>query len=208
MPTLCDKPLTGLDWLEYYSNHNVYHPGIDCNHLFGNSDLGNPVRAAKSGFVEFVWNSAWNSGGFGKFVIIQHPDGNYTRYAHLEDIEDKIRSGKEVKEGDLIGHVGNTGTVYAHLHFEVFNKKCAEWQSKHWRRWRAYPTRWSKAKVQEYYLNPWTWLKDVKDDKVPEWASEAYTWAKDNKLINNFEGNNMSDYEVALVLYRYYKKYN
>jgi len=206
-PTKYDMPMRGLNWLEYYSKHRVYHPGIDFNKGIGQADCGQKVVAAKSGFVEFMWNSTWNSGGFGKFVILIHDDGTYTRYAHLQDIDDKIRQGRQIKEGDLLGHLGNTGTVYCHLHFEVFNKKCAEWQSTHWRRWRAYPTGWSKAKVQEYYLNPWRWLKGSDDELTPAWAKVAVIWAKHEGIIMNFEGNEMSDYEVALVLHRFYKKF-
>ena len=165
-PTKYDTPLTGLDWLEYYNKHNVYHPGVDFNKGYGNDDLGQEVVAPKSGFVEFVHKTTWNSSGFGKFVILHHSDGNYTRYAHLKDIDNKIVEGREVKEGQLIGHVGNTGTGWAHLHFEVFNKKCASWQRGHWRPWRAYPTNWSKHSVQKYYINPWDWLEKKKKYKL------------------------------------------
>jgi len=165
-PTDYDTPLTGLDWLEYYSKHNVYHPGIDFNKGYGNSDCGQDVVCPKSGFVEYVHNTTWNSGGFGKFVIILHDDGTYSRYAHLQDIHNKVVVGREIKEGAMIGKLGNTGTTWCHLHFEIFNKKCANWQKKHWRPWRAYPSGWAKHSVQEYYLNPWDWLKDNEPKKT------------------------------------------
>lgn len=205
-PCQYDTPLTGLDWLEYYNAHKVYHPGVDFNKGFGNSDLGNDVVTPKSGFVVYCHNTVWDSGGFGKFVIIQHADNNYTRYAHLADIS--VKEGQEIVMGKLIGHVGNTGTTYAHLHFEVFNQKCMDLQLAHWRKWRMYPSNWTKAKVQEYYLNPWDWLKGVQEENgVPTWATAAVTWAKANELIRNFEGNNVSDYETALILQRFYDKF-
>jgi len=204
-PAKCDYPLTGLGWLEYYSKHDVYHPGKDYNSGHGNQDCGQPVKAAKGGFVEYVWNSTWNSGGFGKFIIIHHDDGNFTRYAHLQTIEGKIRTDERVKEGEVIGCVGNTGTVYCHLHFEVFNKECAKIQTNHWRVWRYYPSGKSKEWVTRHYVNPDEWLKDKVD--TPDWAKIAAIWAKDEGIITHLEGGQITDYELALVLYRFHKKY-
>lgn len=206
MPTKYQLPLTGLDWLEYYKQHRVYHPGIDFNFGHGMDDLGQEVFAPKSGFVVYCHESVLTSGGFGKFIIIQHADKNYTRYAHLADIQ--VKEGQEIAIGKLIGHLGNTGTTYSHLHFEVFNEKCMQLQLEHWRKFRMYPSGWIKAKVQEYYLNPWEWLKGIeKELGVPTWAIAAVTWAKANEIIRNLEGAMMSDYEVALVLQRFHDKF-
>lgn len=204
IPTKYTTPLLGLNWLEYYSQHDVYHPGIDLG-TAGYTDLGNDVVAAKSGFVVYTHDTIWNSSGFGKFIIIEHADGTFTRYAHLADIVTK--DGQEVKEGKLIGHLGNTGTVSPHLHFEVMRKECLNLQLNHWRKWRMYPSGWSKLKVQEYYLNPWEWLKDKQDQDAPDWAKVASLWAKNEGIITNFEGGQITDYELALVLYRFHKKY-
>ena len=202
-PTKYDTPLSGLDWLEWYQGHKVYHPGIDFNKGKGNDDCGQDVVAAKSGFVEFVHDSTWNSGGFGKQVILIHKDGTFSRYAHLSEV--LVQKSQEVKEGKKIGRVGNTGTTYCHLHFEVFGKEMARIQSRHWRRWRYYPSGKTKTWVMQHYINPWEWLKD--EDGIPQWAKISTMWAKKEGLINNFEGNPMSDYEVSLVLHRFWKKY-
>lgn len=205
-PCKYDIPLTGLDWLEYYNKHNVYHPGIDFNKGKGNEDLGNEVVAPKSGFVVYIHENVLTSGGFGKFIILQHADKNYTRYAHLADIQ--IKEGQDIPIGKLIGHVGNTGTTYAHLHFEVFNEKCMQLQIEHWRKFRMYPSGWSKVKVKEYYLNPWEWLKGVDvETGIPNWATAAVTWCKANEIIRNFEGGQVTDYELALILQRFHDKF-
>lgn len=201
MPTKYSTPLTGLDYLEYYNKHNVYHPGVDFNFGSGNQDCGQEVIAPKSGFVEYVWNSTWNSGGFGKFIILFHADGNFTRYAHLQSIDDKIRQGKEVKAGQLLGYLGNTGTTYCHLHFELLNKACAEWQRKHWRIWRAYPSGWTKDDVQKYYLNPWKWLES---STTPAWAKEAVKWAEDNEIITNILNEPVTDVRLSKILHNFY----
>ncbi len=156
-PAKIDFPLTGLDWLEWYGAHRVHHPGIDFNTGYGNQDLGNDVVCPKTGFVEFIY-TGWNHGGFGNFVIIHHTDGNYTRYAHLQK-DVKVKMGDEVRAGDLIGFVGNSGTTYAHLHFEVFTEDMADIQKAHWKKWRWYPSGKTKNWVMAHYVNPWEWLK-------------------------------------------------
>jgi len=54
-------------------------------------------------------------------VIIEHEDGTYGWYAHLQKNGSKVKVGDKVKVGQVIGKSGNTGLSYApHLHFEVF----------------------------------------------------------------------------------------
>ena len=62
--------------------------------------------------------------GYGKYIVISHPDGFETRYAKLADF--KVAQGDKVNQGDLIGHVGHsgaarsaTGGTGSHLHFEI-----------------------------------------------------------------------------------------
>jgi len=64
--------------------------------------------------------------GYGKYIVIAHPDGFETRYAKLADF--KVVQGDKVNQGDLIGHVGHsgaarsaTGGTGSHLHFEIRN---------------------------------------------------------------------------------------
>jgi len=181
-PTKYSMPLTGLDWLEYYGKHKVYHPGIDFNWSYGWKDYGQDVVSARAGHIEYVspaptWKNN-NNGGLGWFVIIIHADGNYTRYAHLKEVADGIKVAKYVKEGELIGYLGNSGTGSPHLHFEVFNRDMAIKQAKHWRKWCYYPSNKSKQYVKSYYLDPWVWLS--KQEVIPEWARDS--WEKAVKL--------------------------
>jgi LysM repeat protein len=83
---------------------------------------GTPVHAAASGTVTFA--KLANNGGFGGLVIISHPNGTETLYAHLSDISTHI--GENVSQNDVIASSGGVpGTPYcghstgAHLHFEV-----------------------------------------------------------------------------------------
>ena len=88
------------------------HPGIDIG-----ATLGSPVYAAGTGVV---FDAGWNRGGYGNQVILEHPDGKRTRYAHLSKINVEI--GEPVAQGDVIGLIGSTGrSTGPHLHFEVMS---------------------------------------------------------------------------------------
>lgn len=91
--------------LKYYR----YHEGWDFAQPYGT-----PVYASKDGMVIFT---GWRE-GYGKTVIIKHPDGLKSVYAHLSNIS--IKEGKWVKRGQKIGNVGSTGlSTGPHLHFEI-----------------------------------------------------------------------------------------
>ena len=103
-----------------YRIHPVYkvkkfHSGIDFS-----APIGTPIYATADGKV----SKAKRSGGYGKLVEIDHGFGYKTRYAHMHDFE--VRKGQNVKRGQIIGYVGNTGLSTApHLHYEIVlnNKK-------------------------------------------------------------------------------------
>ncbi|MCS7184718.1 MAG: LysM peptidoglycan-binding domain-containing M23 family metallopeptidase [bacterium] len=85
-----------------------FHSGMDIPKPYGE-----PVRASRSGYVKF----AGYNGGYGKLVILKHPDGYETWYGHLSKIY--VKEGQYVLRGKVIGRVGDTGyTTGPHLHFE------------------------------------------------------------------------------------------
>jgi murein DD-endopeptidase MepM/ murein hydrolase activator NlpD len=98
-----------------YRVHPVYkvkkmHTGIDFA-----ASIGTPIYATADGKVITV---DVKFSGYGKMVIIDHGFGYHTRYAHMHDFA--VREGQNIKRGDLIGYVGNTGLSTApHLHYEV-----------------------------------------------------------------------------------------
>ncbi|WP_345986127.1 peptidoglycan DD-metalloendopeptidase family protein [Sulfurimonas sp. HSL-1656] len=78
---------------------------------------GTPVVAAGSGTVIF----AGRSRGYGNLIKVRHGDGYVTLYAHLKAFRRGIRSGKPVKQGQVIGYVGSTGlSTGPHLHFGLY----------------------------------------------------------------------------------------
>lgn len=60
--------------------------------------------------------------GYGNHVVIDHGYGYHTLYAHMKNLI--VRVGQEVKRGEVIGYVGNSGaSVGPHLHYEVIKNK-------------------------------------------------------------------------------------
>jgi LysM repeat protein len=77
---------------------------------------GTPIHAAAAGEV-LLARYGYN-GGFGNVVIIDHPNGTQTLYAHQSKLA--AETGEEVSQGEIIGYVGSTGhSTGPHLHFEV-----------------------------------------------------------------------------------------
>jgi murein DD-endopeptidase MepM/ murein hydrolase activator NlpD len=83
--------------------------------------IGTPVYAAADGVVIASKFGAWY-GGYGNHIIISHPNGTQTLYAHLNSVD--VSYGAQVAKGTAIGTVGNTGkSTGPHLHFEVRGAK-------------------------------------------------------------------------------------
>jgi murein DD-endopeptidase MepM/ murein hydrolase activator NlpD len=76
---------------------------------------GTPVVAADNGVVAYAGNELR---GFGNLLLIRHADGWITAYAHLDRAD--VQRGAKVKRGQLIGTVGQSGSVSSpQLHFEL-----------------------------------------------------------------------------------------
>ncbi len=79
--------------------------------------FGTPIRASAPGTVLVARANGWN-GGYGVYVVIRHPNGTQTLYAHMSRIA--VFVGQTVVRGQVIGYVGSTGrSTGPHLHFEV-----------------------------------------------------------------------------------------
>lgn len=94
------------------------HPVLKVQKLHAGLDLkapiGTPIYATANGVVTI----AEFDNSRGNYVVITHGKHYRTLYAHMSSM--KTSPGNEVKKGDLIGFVGNTGrSTGAHLHYEV-----------------------------------------------------------------------------------------
>ncbi len=107
-------PAAGFNWGRLHPVNAVDIAGV----------CGTPVVAAAEGLVipdeqYGEGNDGWN-GGYGKFVLIEHPAGANirTRYAHLKMAV--VDVGEYVKQEQEIGTMGDTGDASGcHVHFEV-----------------------------------------------------------------------------------------
>ncbi|HEY1418501.1 MAG TPA: M23 family metallopeptidase, partial [Myxococcaceae bacterium] len=102
-------PLRGVLYARFGRKGRSPHDGIDLA-----APAGTPVRTAAEGAVLF----AGPQQGYGLLVIIEHPHGLVTVYAHNRDL--RVRTGQQIREGQVIATVGESGkTSGPHLHFEV-----------------------------------------------------------------------------------------
>lgn len=85
------------------------HEGLDIA-----APEGQPIRAAKAGVVAM----AGVESGYGNLVILDHGNGDTTRYGHMSAFD--VTKGDVVAIGQVIGRVGSTGNSTGdHLHFEI-----------------------------------------------------------------------------------------
>lgn len=85
------------------------HNGIDVGVA-----RGTPIKSCGAGVVTF---SGWQ-GGYGRLVIVRHPDGTESYYAHCR--ETGVRVGQQVQAGQQVATVNSTGrSTGDHLHFEI-----------------------------------------------------------------------------------------
>lgn len=91
------------------------HKGVDFA-----APTGTPIYASGPGKI-LIARMGYN-GGFGNYVVIQHPNGVKTLYAHMSKLS--TTPGATVSQGDLIGYVGSTGrSTGPHTHFETIGAK-------------------------------------------------------------------------------------
>ncbi len=94
--------------------HNAIDFGAPCG-------MGSPIRASAGGSVIVSRVGGWN-GGYGNYVVVDHPNGTQTLYAHL--YKNIVWQGQKVVQGQVIGYLGTTGrSTGCHLHFEVRGAK-------------------------------------------------------------------------------------
>ncbi|NMB04305.1 MAG: peptidoglycan DD-metalloendopeptidase family protein [Tissierellia bacterium] len=125
--SLADIPATGFIWptpgvytitssfgyrSDPFFGHSVFHEGIDIG-----GPMGSPIVASGSGVVIYA---GWFNNGYGNAVIIAHPNGYETVYAHGSAVNTSV--GSIVNQGDVVMFMGSTGySTGSHLHFEVIS---------------------------------------------------------------------------------------
>ena len=98
------------DIFGYRPRRRRVHYGLDIK-----VERGDTIRAAFDGKVRYV---SYQKRGYGHYVVIRHPNGLETLYAHLTS--KLVAENEVVRAGDPIGLGGNTGrSTGPHLHFET-----------------------------------------------------------------------------------------
>lgn len=126
-----------LDWP--VRGELVGHFGIETHPRFGTqvrndgidiaAAIGTSVRSVAKGRVDFA-NDDYE--GMGGMIVLNHGDGYYTLYGHLDAV--LVSNGQEVQPGAVIGRVGDAGSLKgAALHFEV-RKGSSPLDPEHWLR--------------------------------------------------------------------------
>jgi murein DD-endopeptidase MepM/ murein hydrolase activator NlpD len=91
--------------------YSKMHTGVDYSNR-----IGTPIIAAGNGTII---KAGWDS-GYGRRIEIQHANGYVTTYNHLSNFARNIQPGARVRQGTIIGYLGNTGlSTGPHLHYEV-----------------------------------------------------------------------------------------
>jgi murein DD-endopeptidase MepM/ murein hydrolase activator NlpD len=89
------RPHTGVDWA---------------------APMGTPIFAAGNGTII---SAGWDS-GYGRRIEIQHANGYITTYNHLSGFARGAKEGARVRQGQVIGYLGQTGLATGpHLHYEI-----------------------------------------------------------------------------------------
>ena len=110
-----------------FTGREKFHRGIDLAAAYGQD-----VQAARAGRVAV----SGAQGGYGTTIVIEHPDGTRSRYAHLSAA--LVAPGTMVEAGQLVGRAGRSGRATGtHLHFEVTG---ADGQP-------LSPSRWSNGRI-------------------------------------------------------------
>lgn len=124
-PVVDTKPGETPNYIGYY--RRPIDGGVKTQGIHGRNavdlaaPIGTPLYAAAAGTVIISKTSGYN-GGYANYIVIAHPNGTQTLYAHNSD--NVVKVGEAVTQGQLIGHVGMTGNATGpHVHFEIRGAK-------------------------------------------------------------------------------------
>lgn len=109
--------ISGYEWrIHPITGERHFHNGLD----IAGTGYNSPIYAANNGTIIMI-KTAWD---FGNYIVIDHNNGYYTLYAHMNKFYPGLKVGDTVFRGQQIGYVGSTGqSTGPHIHFEAW-KDC------------------------------------------------------------------------------------
>jgi murein DD-endopeptidase MepM/ murein hydrolase activator NlpD len=116
--TLLKTPIDGARLTSRYGMRR--HPVMGYSKMHRGLDFaaarGTPIMASGDGTIVY----AGEKGTYGNYILIRHANGYSTAYAHLSACSRRVKKGRRVSQGEIIGYVGATGLATGpHLHYEV-----------------------------------------------------------------------------------------
>jgi len=104
---------SGFSASRFHPIYKVYRPHLGVDY---GAPEGWPVQATADGKVTYA---GWNDGS-GQQVRLQHKNGYETLYSHLSRYGPGIRAGAQVRGGEVVGYVGQTGDATGpHLDYRI-----------------------------------------------------------------------------------------
>jgi len=177
------------------------HPAVDIK-----LPIGTPIYSIANGVV---WKVAESSGGFGKHIVVMHPNAPsyknkkitediYSNYCHLSQII--VKKDQVVKKGDLIGYSGDSGTsTTPHLHFQI-DRNTAPFHP-YW----PFKSSEAKAKGLDFFtaINAGLGIQNVKSNNInplmyiQKYANTTTTMAKIDTSDNTKKKEEVKKEEVV-----------
>lgn len=111
-PLATGEQRSGFGWRRHpILGYSRMHTGVDWA-----AKIGTPIVASGNGVVI----KAKRESGYGNRIEVQHGNGYVSTYNHLSGFARGVSEGARVRQGQVIGYVGNTGlSTGPHLHYEV-----------------------------------------------------------------------------------------
>ena len=102
---------------------------VEMGDKFPEERMSDPTRFNKPGYAlslikELIPKIGWTNAVAGNYVVIDHGNGEFSAYCHLQEGSIRVKTGDKVNKGMAIAKVGNTGNSGApHLHFQLMDSQ-------------------------------------------------------------------------------------
>ena len=102
---------------------------VEMGDKFPEKRMTDPTQFGKPGYTlslikELIPKIGWTNAVAGNYVIIDHGNGEFSAYCHLQEGSIRVKTGDKVNKGMAIAKVGNTGNSGApHLHFQLMDSQ-------------------------------------------------------------------------------------